>query len=178
MTLCDFVRSKYYHDGGWELMRGELVAMSPARVTHEFLVIRLGHLLQNRIDEHRKTCRVGGSNAAVLYGNDSCVMPDAFVSRDVSRIDENERLIIAPEIVIEILSKSTGKYDRTMKLSLYKDAGANEYWVVDPDNKTVAVHYFGINNGMNKGHIFCMGDMVVSKFLDIQCFLVDDVFKV
>jgi Uma2 family endonuclease len=96
------------------------------------------------------------------------------VTYDASRLDENERFKIAPEIVIEILSKSTREYDCNEKLDLYRDAGADEYWIIDPENKSVTVHYFK----SDEKHVFCVGDMIESKFLDILCFKVEDIFRV
>ena len=46
----------------------------------------------------------------------------------------------APDFVIEIISPSTARYDKLTKHRLYQRAGVREYWLVDPDAKTVAVH--------------------------------------
>ena len=43
------------------------------------------------------------------------------------------------ELVIEILSPSTRRHDRLVKLDLYQRAGVREYWIVDPENKAVQV---------------------------------------
>lgn len=42
-------------------------------------------------------------------------------------------------MVIEILSPSTRRHDRLIKLGLYQRAGVREYWIVDPENKAVQV---------------------------------------
>ena len=44
-----------------------------------------------------------------------------------------------PDLVIEILSPSTRRHDRLIKLGLYQRAGVREYWIVDPENKAVQV---------------------------------------
>ncbi len=46
-------------------------------------------------------------------------------------------------MVIEILSPSTGERDRTVKKKLYARAGVAEYWLVDPESKTIEVFTLG-----------------------------------
>ena len=42
-------------------------------------------------------------------------------------------------MVVEILSPSSLRHDRLVKLNLYQKAGVREYWIVDPENKAVQV---------------------------------------
>ncbi|MCL2350620.1 MAG: Uma2 family endonuclease [Defluviitaleaceae bacterium] len=46
----------------------------------------------------------------------------------------------APDLIVEILSPSTVKYDRAYKKDLYEQHGVKEYWIVDPKNMTIEVH--------------------------------------
>ena len=46
----------------------------------------------------------------------------------------------APDLVIEILSKSTRRLDMLNKYNIYQRAGVREYWIVDPEARTVTVH--------------------------------------
>ena len=43
---------------------------------------------------------------------------------------------------MEVLSKSTKKKDMFIKLNKYLNAGVREYWMVDPDKKTVMIYDF------------------------------------
>ena len=47
----------------------------------------------------------------------------------------------APDLVVEILSDSTRRRDETLKRHLYERFGVLEYWLVDPDSKTVRVYH-------------------------------------
>jgi Uma2 family endonuclease len=173
MTLNEFYGSKYYHDGGWELFRGELIAMSPSRVGHEFVVMRLGHLFQKVIDEFGLKCVVGGSNAAVLYENNSLVMPDLFICCDKGRYWDDGRFHVAPELVVEILSPATKTYCVGKKKELYRDCWAIEYWLVDIDEKWVQVENFEI------GFVerFELDSMVRSQWCKHFRFEVRDILK-
>ncbi len=46
----------------------------------------------------------------------------------------------APDLVIEILSKSTAGDDRGVKKDNYEKFGVREYWLVDPKNKSIEVY--------------------------------------
>lgn len=43
----------------------------------------------------------------------------------------------APDLVVEVVSASSRRYDRVVKLGYYADAGVPEYWVVDPEARTL-----------------------------------------
>ena len=46
----------------------------------------------------------------------------------------------APDLVVEILSKSTKKRDVTIKKDTYEAQGVREYWIVDPFSKSISVY--------------------------------------
>ena len=52
-----------------------------------------------------------------------------------------ERVVIgAPDLVIEILSKSTAADDKGDKRDNYERHGVREYWLVDPVRKSIEVY--------------------------------------
>ena len=67
------------------------------------------------------------------------MQPDLMVVCDRNKVDRHG-VHGAPDLVIEILSDSTRRADRLTKFNLYQRAGVREYWIVDPDAHTVAVH--------------------------------------
>ena len=71
------------------------------------------------------------------------VQPDLLVICDYMKdIDKKDRYKGTPALVVEILSPSTRSKDRIKKLDLYMESGVGECWIVDPENKTVAVYTF------------------------------------
>ncbi len=46
----------------------------------------------------------------------------------------------APDLAVEILSPTTEKRDRGIKLKAYARFGVKEYWIIDPVARTVEVH--------------------------------------
>ncbi len=68
------------------------------------------------------------------------VQPDVLVvlKENFDKVADN-RIIGAPDLVVEVASPSTAIYDRHDKLVAYARAGVPEYWIVDPDARTVEV---------------------------------------
>ena len=100
-------------------------------------------------------------------GIDEWVIPDLTVICDQSKIQE-KGCVGAPDLVVEILSKTTAVKDRTVKLTLYRTAGVKEYWIVDPYGETVEVYQFG-ENVFSLPDIYGVEDvMKVQIFDDLQ----------
>lgn len=70
--------------------------------------------------------------------DDTVVQPDILVVCDQSKLD-GKCCNGAPDFVIEILPPSTASHDRVGKFDAYLKAGVREYWIVDPETKTVQV---------------------------------------
>jgi Uma2 family endonuclease len=69
-------------------------------------------------------------------GDNTVLQPDVIVFCDTSKLS-GTGCIGAPDMVIEILSPSTARRDRVEKFNQYLLACVKEYWIVDPDEKTV-----------------------------------------
>ena len=76
----------------------------------------------------------------VVLSDTDVVQPDViFVSNQPADIITADNIRGAPDLVVEILSPATAEHDRTLKLDLYAQHGVQEYWIVDPDAKTITV---------------------------------------
>ena len=125
----------------WELIDGVPYAMSPApsRIHQEIsgnLYGQFFNFLRN------KPCKVYSAPFDVRINadaeDDTVVQPDLLVVCDHSKLDEKGGKG-APDLVIEILSPSSARHDKFLKFNCYQRAGVREYWMVDPDTKTVQV---------------------------------------
>jgi len=134
----------------WELIDGEAYAMASPNAEHQRISRRLARKLYGAFPEGGR-CEVFTAPFDVRLNadtwDDTVVQPDIIVVCDPSKLNDNG-CKGAPDLVIEIISPSTGKHDRTTKLKLYKFAGTREYWIIDPTRMTVDVHVFetGENN--------------------------------
>ena len=71
-------------------------------------------------------------------GDDTVVQPDLLVVCDQTKLD-GKACVGAPDLVVEILSPSSAKMDCLIKQRLYQKAGVCEYWIADPESRTVYV---------------------------------------
>ena len=72
-------------------------------------------------------------------GDNTILEPDLFVVCDLKKLD-GKSCVGAPDLVVEVLSPSTSKKDRTLKFDKYRQAGVRELWIADPGDKTVSVY--------------------------------------
>ena len=128
-----------------EIINGEAVMMAPPTVQHQRISREILRQLANYLEG--KKCEVFSAPFGVRLfekEGDSPDEVDTMVEPDISVICDKNKLDKygckgAPDLVIEILSPSTLRHDRLVKLGLYQQAGVQEYWIVDPKNKTVQV---------------------------------------
>jgi Uma2 family endonuclease len=175
MTVDEFVTSKFFEDGLWELCEGELVMMSPARPLHEAVVMNIGYLFRNVVKEKGgRKCGVFGSNVGLRFDEGrSFVMPDLSVCCDRS-VFEEEWFLGAPELVVEVLSKGTWEYDLGRKREVYRGFGVKECWIVDCEEGWIEVENFELGLKRKCGR----GEVVKSwEFGEFE-FGVDEVFDV
>jgi Uma2 family endonuclease len=74
----------------------------------------------------------------VYLDGENAFQPDiVFVSNERLHTIKKNGLHGAPDLVIEILSPVTGKYDEKDKKNVYERCGVKEYWIIDPTDKAV-----------------------------------------
>lgn len=117
-----------------ELIRGEIVVMSPVGPGHGAAVASLNKRFVIGVGD-RAVVWIQSSARVTL---DSVPEPDLALLRPHSYRRANPR----PEdilLVVEVAETSL-RYDRTDKLGLYASAGIQEYWVVSVDGEWLEVY--------------------------------------
>lgn len=71
--------------------------------------------------------------------DDTVVQPDLFVVCDQNKITKRG-CEGAPDLIIEILSPSSGRMDNLIKFKRYKRAEVREYWIVNPETRIVQAY--------------------------------------
>ena len=159
-----------------EIVNGEAIMMSPPSTAHQLISGELYRQLANYLDG--KKCRAISAPFAVrLFEKagdstddvDTMVEPDISVVCVLSRLDKNGYRG-APDMVVEILSPSTRRHDRLVKLGLYQQAGVREYWIVDPENRSVQVFLLDEKGALQLREDYGREDIAKVNVLD-GCFI-------
>ena len=119
-----------------ELIRGEIVAMSPIGNPHNAAVDRANRALVNLVGD-RAIVRVQGSVRLDEYDEPQ---PDIVLLRP--RPDFYNSMSAGPKDIFLIveMADSSLKYDRRVKAGLYAELGIPEYWVVDLNGDCVLTY--------------------------------------
>lgn len=128
-----------------EYYKGEIFAMSGAKLTHNMIVTNIFGNLYSKLKG--KPCRPFGSDMRIhIPANTLFTYPDISVMcGEIESWDNDDMNFLNPTVIIEVLSPSTKNYDRGEKFRLYRDIPSlKEYILVD--SETVAVEAFHINS--------------------------------
>jgi Uma2 family endonuclease len=120
-----------------ELVDGRLVEIEVPTGTHERIVAVLaGHLYAWGMA--RKAGIAFASGYKLKIRDDRGVMPDVqFFRRGGRPLPDLGLDADAPDLAVEVVSPSSRRYDRVTKLEWYASIAVPEYWIVDPDRRTV-----------------------------------------
>ena len=119
-----------------EIIHGVEYQMAPARINHVRVRGNIEHIFRNYLSGKR--CEAF-SEAGVFFENNDLLIPDVMIVCDKSKI-HYDGIHGAPDLVVEILSPSTGTIDKTIKKDIYESIGVKEYWIVDPKAQSIEVY--------------------------------------
>lgn len=132
-------------DQSWyELINGELVKKQSPTLRHQ----RISKHIFRALDAYALKTQSGEALYApldVVLDDNNAYHPDViFVKKERAFILDNaEEIVIgAPDLVVEILSKSTALYDKGIKKDVYEQYGVREYWLVDPRTNTIELYSY------------------------------------
>ncbi|MGA1862863.1 Uma2 family endonuclease [Deferribacter thermophilus] len=120
----------------WEIIDGNAYNMSPSPSTKHQLISRniTGELYKNK--SKLKSCEFFEAPTDVVLDDFNVVLPDIFIVCDKDKITD-KNIQGAPDLVIEIVSKSTAYKDTKIKKDLYEAFGVKEYILVFPELEIV-----------------------------------------
>jgi len=143
-----------------ELIEGEVVATPTPTAWHERLVTKLIRRLCHHLGDEADDRLQGSRTEVSAWGNgeENVLQPDVVVFPEGTKPTGRDWRPPTPLWVAEVLSPSTAKRDRGIKIRLYAAAGVREVWLVDPDAETVEV--LDLSTGARR--VFAKGEQAAS----------------
>lgn len=120
-----------------ELISGKVVMMAPTSAGHTYVADNILNIFKNYLKG--KKCIPFGDGLLVHLTDKDKFVPDVMVVCDREKI-KSDGVHGAPDLVVEVLSHSTAKNDRTYKKDVYQSCGVPEYWLVSPADKIIEVY--------------------------------------
>jgi len=122
------------------LINGRIFMETPASYKHEYIFGKLFSILRIYVVS-RDLGIVLGSRTLVRIDKYNAFEPDLlFISKERKNIIKEYEIVGAPDLVIEIISKSSRREDRVEKFLGYEKIGVKEYWLIDSE-KDIAEFY-------------------------------------
>lgn len=159
-----------------EIVEGDLL-MTPSPIfRHQVVLKRLMMRLGAFVDAGGLG-EVVSAPMDVVLSAENVVQPDLlFISQErMNIVDPMGPVNGAPDLTVEVLSPSTSGRDQILKRKLYAKYGVREYWVVDPDGRTVEV-LTQSSTGLETYRVFPVGSVLTSPLLPGLAIPVADLF--
>jgi Uma2 family endonuclease len=139
------------NEHGAEIYDGELVIMTAPKYRHQRALRRLLLILEPFVQQQ-------GDGGEFFYPpHDLYVSPREVYEPDLSFVakarfaqeqvisEDDGRMLVPPDLIVEIISPSTARRDRVDKFNAYAAFGVRHYWLIDPDE--CILQAFVLDNG-------------------------------
>jgi Uma2 family endonuclease len=122
-----------------EIIDGELVVTPSPIPVHQIISANIEYALARLVRESGLGI-VLHAPIDIRFTPENVLIPDIiFIAQDRLHIIGPKTIDAAPDLVVEILSPGTRRRDLEIKRALYARFGVQEYWIVDPDARTLSV---------------------------------------
>lgn len=133
----------------------QILDMAGARPEHSLVIVNFVAEVKKPL--RSSTCFVFSDNVQYKWklndGTEKIVVPDASINCQIKSKRGNS-FVNAPRFVMEVLSPSTEKYDRTEKMEIYRQQEIDEYWIVDINKRQVEIYELDYENNEPKYYLW------------------------
>ena len=182
-TYADYLT--WMDDVRRELIDGIVSLMAGTSINHGKVGTNLVWCFQSIVKSNKCNCEVlyapidvclpknGETENNKIY---TVVQPDVFVVCDLTKLEDG-RCFGAPDMIIEILSKSTRRKDLHDKFLLYEKAGVREYWIANPKSKNITAYIMQDNDEYDDGTEYILGEKIPVHIFDGYLIEVNEIFN-
>ncbi len=118
-----------------QLIEGELIVSPAPLPVHQISVLNCAILLRELIQGGQ----VYVAPIDVVLDEGNVVQPDILWIAPDGTASVDRYIQGAPDLVVEVLSPSAARLDRSKKFTLYEQHGVREYWIVDLITRRIEV---------------------------------------
>lgn len=159
-------------DQRFELIGGEVYLLASPSFKHQIVVGEIAGIFH--LFFKGKRCRPVTAPLDIrLFGfatkfeeDPNVVQPDLAVICDPDKVSAEGRYEGVPTLVAEVLSPSTRGKDMAAKLNLYMKSGVGEYWIVDPEGRSIVRYSFSAPRDIQDFRLFTGGESIRSILFD------------
>ena len=144
-----------------EVIDGELIRTPSPPPRHQEILGHLATQLFNYV-EAKDLGKVYMGPLDTILDQFNVVRPDIlFISKERLGAIAKEWIFGPPDMVVEILARTTVDKDRRRKMAVYSQFGVQEYWIVDPEMQTLELYCQG-KEGLELARRFSAGEIFES----------------
>jgi Uma2 family endonuclease len=139
LTYKDYLKMPEDNGDRYELIEGELEAMTSPNFEHQDISSEINDILKGFVKKN-KLGKICYAPMDVILDEYLVLQPDIiFISNEKKGIIK-DRIYGSPDLVVEILSPTTLSKDVNKKFNYYEKYKIKEYWIVEPSNKLVEIY--------------------------------------
>ena len=158
-----------------ELLFGVVREPPSPRFGHQALLVRLTVLLDPVArDRGAGVVCLSPMDVVLDEGRALVLQPDLMFISHARRATIRDRIYGAPDLVVEVISPSTARQDRGLKLRLYQEYGVRECWLVGEQERRLEVIAF--SGGRSRRRVFKGDAPIQSSVMGALPFAAADVF--
>lgn len=167
MSIEEYLEMENAADEKHEFYKGEIFAMSGAKVPHNIIATNLLIVLGQKLKG--KKCKPFNSDQRIhIPSNTLFTYPDiSIICGEINTLNNDDYNVLNPTVIIEVLSRSTKNYDRGEKFKLYRDIPTlKEYILVDSQSIHIEVFRLNENGHWELQEYNSLSDAVIIKAID------------
>ena len=172
-----------FSDQRYELINGEVYLLASPSFRHQVVVNEIAWHFYNYFRD--KPCRsltapldIRLQGFAIRFEEDpNVVQPDVVVICDEEKVNEENKYVGVPTLIVEVLSPSTKGKDMAAKLNLFMRSGVREYWIVDLVKKNILQYTFTEDRDIAGFNTFGEGETIQSTIFEGLAIGITDILK-
>ncbi|MEN9611283.1 MAG: hypothetical protein RLZZ628_2097 [Bacteroidota bacterium] len=159
-----------------EFYNGQIIQMPGSKANHNEIAMNIGSAIKFAIKPLSKIFRIFNSDQKIYIEAENIVVyPDVLVICEAPQFwNGREDLIINPLLIVEVLSKSTRKYDKSDKFMLYQNLPSfQEYVLIEPNKPHVESWFKTADDTWNKLTANDLQKNIALRALNVEIALAD-----